>query len=161
RILWEDRAMSRKDSRWAALLPRLTGRSFIGGLDPDGTIEPSSICLINQALEGTPIASWKEETLDAYCPRYNVGSGVAWAPAVIQRFREWGGAEKVVPLSDDADGWLFRVKRPPGYALKGRADLLQADSRYITLKDVVPEGGVVVLSLHYQAGMHATPARVQ
>src|SRR5207244_3783878 len=48
RILWEDRHRSRQASRWSALLPILTGRSYVGGLDPDGFIEHSSISLINQ-----------------------------------------------------------------------------------------------------------------
>jgi hypothetical protein len=161
RILWEDRAVSRQDSRWAALLPRLTDRSFIGGLDPDGFIEPSSICLSGGSLENRPIASWRDEELDSYCRRYSIGWIVAWSPTAIGRFSEWSGVEKVVQVSDGAEGCLFRVKQPGGIALRGRAELVEADDRYTTLKDVEPENGVVVISLHYQAGMRATPGRVQ
>lgn len=164
RILWEDRTLSRKDSRWAALLPLLTERTFIGGLDPDGTIEPSSICLTNLTLEGRPIATWGDEQLADYCRRYNVGWIAGWSPAVVKRFDGWPGADKLVALHDDAaDGWLFRVKRASRFALKGKAELLEANARYITLKNVEPDKGlgVVVLSLHYQAGMRASPGRVQ
>jgi len=161
RILWEDRPLARSDSRWAALLPVLTGRSFVGGLDPDGFIEPSSVCLNNLLREGRPIASWKDADLDRYCKRYNIGWVVAWSPAVIDRFAAWPGVEKLEPVRDDVSGWLFRVKQPGGFALKGRAELVEATTRYITLKGVEPEGGVVVLSLHYQAGMRASPGRVQ
>jgi hypothetical protein len=35
------------------------------------------------------------------------------------------------------------------------------DSHHITLADVVPEDGMVVLSLHYQSGLQAAPTRVQ
>jgi len=80
---------------------------------------------------------------------------------VIDRFAAWPGVEKLEPVRDDVSGWLFRVKQPGGFALKGRAELVEATTRYITLKGVEPEGGVVVLSLHYQAGMRASPGRVQ
>jgi hypothetical protein len=38
---------------------------------------------------------------------------------------------------------------------------VEADPRRITLTDVVPEDGKVVLSLHYEAGLRASPGRVQ
>lgn len=160
RVLWEDRRLKRKESRWAALLPLLTGRSFVGGLDPDGFIEHSRICLMDQALAGRPIATWTDEQLAAYCRRYNVGWVVGWSPAVCQRFQTWPGAEKLVGLRDGGDGVLFRVKRTPTYTLQGQAELLHADRQYITLGNVTPENGVVVLSLHYQNGMVASPSRV-
>jgi hypothetical protein len=44
--------------------------------------------------------------------------------------------------------------------LKGQATLLRADHEQVALADVIPEEGTVVLSLHYQAGMKASPSRV-
>jgi hypothetical protein len=161
RVLWEDRPRERQASRWAALLPVLTGRSFVGGLDPDGFIEHSSICLQNQSLGNRPVAGWTDDQLAEYCQRYNVGWIAAWTPAVRQRFEAWPGAEKVADLFDGEAGCLFHVRRPFHYALKGRAELLQSDGEFITLGNVVPENGVDILSLHYQAGMRALPSRVQ
>lgn len=162
RILWEDRPLPRKAPRWSALLPTLTGRYFLGGLDPDGTIEHSSISFVDQTLEGQPIASWSDQALEEYCRRYNVGWIAAWSPATIKRLSEWDGAAQVTDLSDGVPGYLFLVKRAPrDYALKGKAHIVQADGRHITLAEVVPENGVVVLSLHYQTGLRATPSRVQ
>jgi hypothetical protein len=161
RVLWENRVTSRTDSRWAAMLPLLTGRSFVGGLDPEATIEPSSIALANLELEHKPISTWSDPQLDDYCRRYNIGWVVCFSPPVVQRFCQWSAVEKVAAVQDDGDGWLLRVKRPHNFALKGKAQLVDADSRYITLKDVEPENDVVVLSLHYQTGMRASPARVQ
>jgi hypothetical protein len=162
RILWEDRNRARQASRWPALLPILTGRCYIGGLDPDGFIEHSSISLINQSLDGWPIATWnKDEELMEYCRRYNIRWIVAWSPAVIQRLEEWKDAEKRAQVVDEETGWLFEVKRTPNFALKGQAELLEADGQYITLGNVVPHHGEVVISLHYQAGMRASPGRVQ
>jgi hypothetical protein len=162
RILWEDRPLSRQASRWSALLPILTGRAFLGGLDPDAFIEHSSISFIDGALEGRSIATWSDEALEEYCKRYNVGWVIAWSPVVLKRFSDWEGTVPVTDLYDDVPGRLFLVKHAPrDFTLKGKAQLTHADGHHITLADVVPENGVVVLSLHYQAGMQASPSRVQ
>ncbi len=161
RILWEDRNRSRQASRWPALLPLLTNRSYVGGLDPDGFIEHSSISLINQVLDGRHIATWNDEELTEYCRRYNIRWLVAWSPAVIERFEAWKAAEKRTPVIDEETGWLFEVKREANFALKGQADLLEADGQHIALGNVTPHNGEVVISLHFQAGMRASPGRVQ
>jgi hypothetical protein len=162
RILWEDCVISRKDSRWAAMLPILTdGRSFVGGLDPDATIEPSEICLTKQLLERQPIAEMSDKQLAEYCGRYNIGWVICWSPAVVQRVCAWSAVEKIVPVQDETPGWLLKVNRPLSFARKGKAQLVTADHRFIMLQYVEPENGVVELSLHYQAGMRVTPARVQ
>ncbi|MCS7047618.1 MAG: hypothetical protein NZO58_14770, partial [Gemmataceae bacterium] len=163
RILWEDRPASRTASRWAALLPRLTQRQFLGGLDPDGFIEHASISFLDQLLDGRHISTWSDRQLEDYCRRYNVGWVVAWTPAAIKRFQEWPGVQESTPLQDDVPGRLFTLKRTDrGYALKGTATLLHADCRHITLGDVVPnEEGIIVLSFHWQAGLRAAPSRVK
>jgi hypothetical protein len=163
RILWEDRPLPRATPRWSALLPLLTKRSFLGGLDPDGFIEPSSISFLDQLLAGRPISSWTDNQLEAYCRRYNIGWVVCWTPAAIKRFSEWDRVQGSIPLLDDVTGALFTLKRQDRtYALKGQATLLHADAQHITLGDVIPdENGVVVLSFHWQAGLRAAPGRVQ
>lgn len=164
RILWEDMPRPRQASRWAALLPILTGRSYIGGLDPDGFIEHSSICLHNQNLEGYPIADglmWTDEKLAEYCRRYNVRWIVAWSPAVIERLSAWPMAKKRTEVVDGETGWMFEIERTPNFALKGRAELLEVNGRYIMLGNVVPHNGEVVISLHFQEGMRASLPRVK
>ena len=65
-------------------------------------------------------------------------------------------------LHDQGKGYLFRVRADKrSFVLKGQAELVHADSHHITLADVVPENGVVVLSLHYQKNLRASPSRVQ
>ncbi|MCI0682915.1 MAG: hypothetical protein L0Y71_12500 [Gemmataceae bacterium] len=163
RILWEDRPLARTTPRWSALLPLLTQRQYLGGLDPDGFIEHSAISFLDQLLEGRHISTWTDRQLEEYCRRYNVGWVVCWTPAAIKRFTEWQGVESSTPLVDDVAGYLFTLQREDrSYALKGQARLLDADPRHITLGDVVPDDdGVVVLSLHWQAGLRAAPSRVQ
>jgi hypothetical protein len=166
RVLWEDRAGPHDTGLWAALLPLLTrdeggGRLFLGGLDPAGTIEHTQGGFTDQALAGKHIGRWQDDELRDYCRRYNVGWVVCWSPAAVARFAAWDEAEQVATLSDEGPGALFALRRPHSFALKGRATWLDADCEHVTLGDVVPEDGRVVLSLHHQAGMRALPGRVQ
>jgi hypothetical protein len=164
RILWEDQPGPRTMPRWTALLAERTGRAFLGGLDPEGHIEHSHAGFVRQKLAHRPIASWSDDALQEYCRRYNVGWVVVWSPAAVARLRAWrDGAVELARLHDGEEGWLFQVRRPqaPSFALVGTARLIHADSRHITLADVVPEDGRVVLSFHYQAGLRASPSRVQ
>lgn len=160
RILWEDRRRGRQASRWAALLPLLTERSFIGGLDTDGFIEHSSVSLLHQTRE-VELSKWKDTDLMEYCQRYNIRWIVAWSPAILTRLEEWKDAKKLQPLDDDEPGWLFEIQRTSNFALKGKADLIEADGQYVRLANVNPDQGEVILSLHYQAGMRVFPGRVQ
>jgi hypothetical protein len=159
RILWEDQVEPRDVLRSSPLLPLLTGRAFVGGLDPEACIEHSYPSLVDQALAGRPIRLWTSGELEEFCRRYNIGWAVCRSSVAIERFRGWEGTTSSVPLADGRQGWLFTLK-PRSYFLKGKGRLLRADSRRITLADVVPEDGKVVLSLHYQAGIQASPSRV-
>lgn len=160
RILWEDRTGRREASRWSALLPVLTDRAFVGGLAPDDCIEHAQAGFVDQSLAGRPIADWTDVELDDYCRRYNVGWAVCWSPPVVARFRAWKGEAAAIPVHDGETGFLFRLQ-PRSFVLKGQGRWLSADRQHVTLADVVPEDGVVILSLHYQAGLQASPARVQ
>jgi hypothetical protein len=166
RILWEDRTGPRDAALWTALLPLLTqdgggGRYFLGGLDPDGTIEHTQGGFTDQTLGGRHISQWKDDELRDYCQRYNVGWVVCWSPAAVARFAAWQDGAQVATLSERGPGALFEVRHPHSFTLKGKATWLDADCEHVTLGDVVPENGQVVLSLHYQAGMRALPGRVQ
>jgi hypothetical protein len=166
RILWEDRTGLHGPGLWTALLPLLTRddngeRSFLGGLDPAGTIEHTQGGFCDQTLAGKHISQWKDDELRDYCRRYNVGWVVCWSPAAVARFAAWETAKQVATLGDDGPGALFALERPYSFALKGRANWLKADCEHVALGEVVPEDGRVVLSLHYQAGMKAIPDRVQ
>jgi hypothetical protein len=161
RILWEDRQGSRSTSHWTALLPLLTERAYVGGLDPDAGIEHTTAGLADQVLAGRPVRDWRDGELAEYCDRYNIGWIVAWSPAARARFAAWPAAEQVLTVQDDDVGALFRVRRRPAYALVGTAHVRQADAQRIVLGDVVPQQGQVILCMHYQKGMKANPSRVR
>ena len=87
-------------------------------------------------------------------------SARCWSDAARRRFEGWSETEKLADLRDDGAGTLFRVRRQPSFTLTGKAHLLGADANGVVLGDVVPRDGKVVLSLHYQTGLSAAPARV-
>jgi hypothetical protein len=160
RVLWEDQA-GRPELGWTVLLPSLVGSPFIGGLDADGVLEHSAIALRNGRLAGRPLPVWTDAELDGYCRRYNVGWVACASQAARDRFDRWPVAE-ALPSPTTADGWrVYALRRPKSYMLKGQARAFQADSRRVTMTDVVPEDGVIVLSLHYQEGWRARPAWVR
>lgn len=160
RILWEDRAGAH--SCWTALLPMLTGRSYLGGLDVEAALEYGFANFTEQRLAGRAVVDWPDGDLEEFCRRYNVGWVVCWTPAAQQRFRAWSGAAPVTQLREDGQtGWLFALQRPRSFVLRGQARWVSADCRHIALSDVVPDEGKVVLSMHYQAGLRVSPGRVQ
>src|SRR5262249_40396976 len=61
RILWENLPREQPYSGWTALLPLLTGRSFIGGLDADAGIEHTLDGLSRQMLAGRLLEEWSDE----------------------------------------------------------------------------------------------------
>ncbi len=73
RILWEDRRGTPLSAHWTALLPLLTERAYVGGLDPEAGIEYTANALADQCLAGKPVRDWSEGELREYCQRYNIG----------------------------------------------------------------------------------------
>jgi hypothetical protein len=155
RILWEDR----RGPQWTALLPLLTGRTFVGGLDPEAGIEHTAGSLLDDALAGRPLEDWTDAELSDYCRRLNIRWVVCWSERTANRFARWGEAAPATDLGHG--GRLFPLNRASSYTLIGAAHWRSADASRVVLTDVKPEGGQVVLSLHYQAGLRATPSRVR
>src|SRR5262249_16269150 len=59
RILWEDETETGR-SFWTALLPLLTDRAFLGGLDAEAGIEHMYPSLVEQTLAGRHISTWTD-----------------------------------------------------------------------------------------------------
>jgi hypothetical protein len=117
---------------------------------------------MEQTLAGRHISTWTDEELDDFFRRYNVGWVVCRSESNRDRFRTWKGATETATLPGPRSGTLFTVQRRPySFALKGEAQLVHADTRHIILAELVPDGGEVVLSFHYQSGMRATPGSVR
>lgn len=162
RILWEDCSGQATFPRWTALLSLLTDRSFLGGLDPTAAVEFSFAGFVDRNLAGKPIKDWSAAELEDYCKRYNVGWIVCRSPEATARFRDWSMARQTGQFDEGGQAAsLFTVDRPHSYVLKGQATWLQAGPRRIVLGEVDAPDGKVVLSLHYQKGLVASPRRVQ
>jgi hypothetical protein len=159
RILWEDFPEGNAGQHWTALFPLWTDRYFLGGLDPDAAIEHSYASFMDQNLAGRPVIHWSDAQLEEFCRRYNVGWIVCWSPAAKARIGTWKKADPIVHLGERKEGCVYAIRRPHTFALRGKAKLIHADCRHITLADVVPQEGKVVLSLHYQADLRASPSR--
>jgi hypothetical protein len=162
RVLWEDQPGKTGASSWTALLPLLTDRPFLGGLDPNADIEHAHARLTDQSLAGQALADWTDKAMAEFAQRYNVGWVVCWSPTAIKRMRECSDAKELAPLHCDGPGVLFALPRTPnGFVLKGQAELLTANCERIALGNVRPAGDELVLSMHYQEGLRVSPRRVR
>ena len=158
RILWEDPARLEGDWNWSALLPALTGRAYLGGLDPDAGVEHSFVGLRNGRLNGRPFAEWSPVERAAFVKRYNVGWVVARTPATVSWWLADPSAKVVGKFHDGTDLTLIALDCPKSFVLSGRAKIERADRIKFVLTDVVPDAdGRVLLSYHYQPGFRASP----
>jgi hypothetical protein len=171
RILLEEPYTHHPGWNWTVLLPVQTGRTFLGGLDPDAGFEHAFCSLRSDRLNGRPLGEWTDPELSEFCRRYNVGWVVCRSEAAAARWRAYPPAKEVGRFCEDGRVVLFALDRPRSFILTGRATWAAADRRQVVLTDVVPAdvpdpaGGphparIVVLSLHHQDGLRASPGIV-
>lgn len=169
RILLEEPDTIRPGWNWTVLLPALTGRTFLGGLDPDACFEHAFCGMRHDRLNGRPVGDWTDAELAEFCRRYNVGWVACRSPAAAARWRTVPGAKEVGRFRDGGGVVLYALDRPRSFVLTGRATWVGADRQRVVLTDVVPaeapgpDGGrawVVVLSLHHQHGLRVSPGVV-
>jgi hypothetical protein len=159
RILLEDPDPTQPGWNWTALLPVLTGRAFLGGLDPDGGVEHLHCGLRATTLNGRPFADWSADDRRGFARRYNVGWVACRTPAAVAFWAADPAARVIDRLRDGpAEVVLFALDRPHAFVLAGSATVEQCDHRRLVLADVRPAGGEVVLSFHHHKGMRAAPA---
>ncbi len=158
RILYESATEGETESRWSSLLPILTKRAYMGGLDPEARIEHGFANLVQRDLAGRPIERWRDEELANFMRRYNIGWIACRSQIVVNRFKAWSEAELIAGPEGTGGNWIFRLQ-PHSFILQGQARVVHADSRSIVLADLAP--GKIVLSMHYQTGMQVLPGQVQ
>lgn len=163
RILWDEPTDSQPSWNWSALLPQLTGRAYLGGLDPDAGVEHWFCCQLNGKLSGKGLEKWTDGELAEFCRKYNVGWVAARSPAAIERWRHCAMAKEVVRLREyDRDLILFALDRPRSFILCGSGKWDEASPRHICLSNLTPDHrGWVELSLHYQQEMRVYPSYVK
>jgi hypothetical protein len=161
RILLEDPDSPQPGWNWTALLPRLSDRAFIGGLDGDACVDLSYCGLRRGRLNGRPLADLTDAELAELCRVYNVGWVVARYKDSIARWKAWGAVTELGRYEDNGEVVLLAIDRPRSFVLSGAAATVHADRRQIVLTDVVANAdGELLLSFHHQQGMQVTPPPV-
>jgi hypothetical protein len=161
RILIEESEPDRPGWNWTALLPALTDRVYLGGLDPAACVEHAFCGLRAGRLNGRPFAEWTTAERAEFCRRYNVGWVVCRTAAAADWWASDPAAREVGRYQDGGRLVLFALDRQPSYVLAGSGRLESADRRRIVFTDVVPnEFGEAVLSFHHQPGLRVAPTGV-
>jgi hypothetical protein len=155
RILWEEEPDTEE---WTPLLPLLTGRSYLGGLGSDAPIEHAAHRFAAGRLAGRPLTAWTDADLADFCRQYNVGWIVCQSRAGMERVQAWSGTAATAPLPV---GQLFTVNRPLSYFLVGQGQVIRCDSRLLTLADLEPVDGQVVISFHHHPRIVPSTDRVR
>lgn len=163
RILWDETPGDGRGWNWSALLPLVTERAYLGGLDPEAGLAHSYCAMCSRELTGRNLTEWSDDELAAFCRWYNVGWVVARSPGAIERWGRLPMAKVVARLKERGGAVvLFELDRPRSFVLSGQATWESADVRRVTLTNVVPNAeGEVHLSLHMLSGLRAYPSYVQ
>jgi hypothetical protein len=156
RILWEDTA---RTDAWSPLLPTQTQRSYLGGLGQGGPVEHLRLRWANGMLAGKSLPEWTETEVNGFCTRYNIGWVVSQSPKGTHFWQEQPLARFVGVLPGGLH--LFALQRPPSFFLQGKGRIIHCDRQRITLEDVEPEQGILLLSFHHHDRMRSTDHRVQ
>jgi hypothetical protein len=166
RILWEEDAAS---AAWTPLLPIHTQRFYLSGLSSHAAVEHAGVRLANGRLAGKPLGEWVSGELDfdLFCQRFNVGWVVCKEEATIRWLSSRPKDKLVAALPNGRCLYAIHRSTPvdgsngSGYVLRGSGRVLRCDDRVLTLADLVPEGGQILLSLHYHPRITASSERVR
>ncbi len=164
RVLWEEPPHDAPGWNWSALLPTLTDRAYLGGLDGAAGVEHSHCGLRGDRLNGRALADWTAAERRQFATRYNVGWVVARSAGAAAWWLADPAASEVARLPEGPDGGhvtLIRLDRPPSYFLTGTGTVERADRTKIVLTNVTPDAdGTVTLSFHHQSGLRVAPTSV-
>ncbi|HEY3787208.1 MAG TPA: hypothetical protein VGL71_00080 [Urbifossiella sp.] len=163
RILWDETTDHRPGWNWTSLLPLLTDRSYLGGLDHEACMEYSFCEMRDGKLNGRGLNDWTDAELARHCWWYNVGWVVCRSAASADR---WGQLPMARPVARLHEGGqpvvIYALERPRSFVLKGSAKWEAAEPNRITLTDVVPDSeGCLALSLHQQDGLRVLPSYIK
>ncbi|HJZ59492.1 MAG TPA: hypothetical protein VKE74_31400 [Gemmataceae bacterium] len=163
RILWDETTDHRPGWNWSALLPLLTDRAYLGGLDHDAGIDHSFCGMRDGMLNGRPLATWTDAELAAFSRWYNVGWVVCRSGPAAERWGRFPMARSVARLQEDGISVvMFALDRPRSFVLSGSARWEDASPARVVLSDVVPDAnGEVELSLHNLPGLRVYPSYIQ
>lgn len=158
RILWEE---TPQNGKWSPMLPQLTERAFVGGLGRADSvqIEPLQVRLTSGSLTGKSMEQWSQNDLITFANDWNLGWVCAFHAISIQR---WLTIPQAVVVADlPQGGKLIRLPRPFNYCKQGQATIHFTGQRRMTLTNLIPQDGQIILSMHYHATMFTVNHRVK
>jgi hypothetical protein len=156
RLLFEE---TQATDAWTPLFPFVLERPSVGGLGADARIEHGVARMREGKLAGRSIEEWSDTELADYCRRYNVGWVVCHTKASQARFKKWSVTADSTVLPDGST--LFTLRRPQSYVLQGKGSLEKIEPDAITLTDLAPVEGTIVLSFHFHPGIRPSADRVR
>ena len=163
RILWDETTDHRPGWNWTSLLPLLTDRAYLGGLDHDAGMEYSFCQMRDGKLNGRWLGEWTDTELARHCRWYNVGWVVCRSGAAAERWAKLPMARPVARLKEGGQPVvIFALDRPRSFILTGTGKWDDAAPNRITLTEVIPDAeGLVTLSLHQEGGLRVYPTYVR
>jgi hypothetical protein len=161
RIWWETLCEQQRGESLTPLLPILTDRYYLGGLEARACMEHTQIGLDTLKIGKCPLSEDDPDFPERFFTRYNVGWVVAWSPELIAKLRETPGVRPIAEVRDNDVGQLFRIDREHTYFLRGQGTVIEASTTRIALGNLVPHDGAVVLSFHFQPGWRVLPSTVK
>jgi hypothetical protein len=161
RILFEESDCRHDGWNWTALLPVLTDRSYLGGLDPEARIE-HNFCRMNLGTFcGKRLGLITTEECQSLCRKYNIGWVITRSPIALDFWSRQPGARPIARFRDGDELVLFEIDRPRTFLLAGSASIERCDRHKVVLTDVVPnENGEVILSMHYHPETRIAPSAI-
>jgi hypothetical protein len=160
RILTEEVNPDISGWNWTALLPILTERAYLGGMESGGSVDHTFCGLKSHTLNDRSFTDWTAQERCDFMSRYNVG----WVWCRSASSTDWWAMEpraKIIHRSP-TEGVLFQIQREPKFVLSGTGVIERADRRKIIITDAVPnEQGELLLSFHYQPGMRVSPTVIK
>ena len=161
RILFEELPATHHSLHWTAMLPMLTQRNFLGGLDPDASFEYSYCQLRGNMLNGRRLSEWSSDDRAELFQRYNIGWIVCRSDAASAWCRNDPSIQFVERYHDNGELLLFKIVRQSSYVLVGTGSLVRANSDEIVFSDLIPNAaGEIVLSFHHVPNLRVTPTIV-
>ena len=162
RVLWDETTDQRPGWNWSALLPLLTDRAYLGGLDPGAGMDFSFCGLRDGNLNGRALADWNDRDLADFCTWYNVGWVVCRSAVATDRWAHVPGASVVARLKEGGRPVvIYALDRPLSFILRGTGKWESASPTRITLTDVTPDAnGEILLSLHHIEGLRVYPTYI-
>jgi hypothetical protein len=160
RILVEDSDVRSKhqfyDTYLPAVFPNLVQREYLVGPRPNCPILHGFASFTEEILFGKHINDFSFNEIKNYFDLYNVGWVICWSDASKTFFQKY---PKYLRHVKDIDKFsIYQVHRTPSFFLKGAGEI-QSDYNRLSLTEIVPQDGEIVIKYHWMKYLKTKPER--